>query len=80
MKHTRTNHGWVITGVNPLTELREVISSAMLWDVAVNKAATNQTHLNVKVQRYNPLEVTKQGIIKQQSLTFSDNHRLEISE
>lgn len=80
MKQTRTNHGWVITGVNPLSQLREVISSAMLWDIAVNKAATNHTHRDVKVQRYNPLEVTKQGIIKQQSLTFGDNHRLEISE
>lgn len=80
MKRIITNHGWVITGVNPLTELREVISSAMLWDVAVNKAATNKTHVSVKVQRYNPQEITKQGIIKQQSLTFSTNHRLDVSE
>lgn len=80
MKRTTTNHGWVITGVNPLTELREVISTEMLWDVAVSKATTNHTHINVQVIRYNPQEINNQGIIKQQSLTFGDNHRLEVSE
>lgn len=80
MKQAITNQGWVITGVNPLSQLREVISGAMLWDIAVNKAATNKSHLNVQVQRYNPQEITKQGVIKQQSLTFGDNHRLEVSE
>lgn len=80
MKQTRSNNGWVITGVNPLTELREVISTEMLWDVAVSKATTNHTHINVQVIRYNPQEINNQGIIKQQSLTFGDNHRLDVSE
>lgn len=61
-------HGWVVTGINPLTELREVISTEMLWDIAVNKAAANHTHHDVKVQRYNPQEITKQGIVMQQTL------------
>lgn len=80
MNKTKKNHGWVVTGVNPLTQLREVISTVMLWDVAVNKAATNHTHINLKVMRYNQLEVTQQGIIKQQSLTFGTNHILDVSE
>lgn len=79
-KRLTEKHGWVITGVNPLTELREVISVEMLWDIAVNKAATNHTHYDVKVQRYNPQEITKQSVIKQQSLTFNTNHRLDVSE
>lgn len=74
MKQTRTNNGWVITGVNPLTELREVISTEMLWDIAVNKAATNHTHRDVKVQRFNPQEITKQGIVIQQTLELGHKH------
>lgn len=80
MKRITTNHGWVITGVNPLTELREVISTEMLWDVAVSKATTNHTHINVQVIRYNPQEINKQGIVKQQSLTFGDNPRIVTTE
>ena len=80
MSKTTTNHGWVITGVNPLTELREVISSEMLYDVAVNKAATNHTHIDVKVQRYNPQEINRKGITMQQSIIFGEQHRLDISE
>lgn len=68
MKRTTTNHGWVITGVNPLSQLREVISTEMLWDIAINKAATNHTHRDVKVQRFNPQEINKQGIVIQQTL------------
>lgn len=68
MKRTTTNHGWVITGVNPLTELREVISTEMLWDVAVSKATTNHTHKNVQIVCYNPQDFNKQGVIKQQTL------------
>lgn len=68
MKQTTNNHGWVITGVNPLTELREVISTEMLWDVAVSRATTNHTHRDVKVQCFNPQEINKQGIIIQQTL------------
>ena len=79
-KHLTDKHGWVVTGINPLTELREVISIEMLWDVAVSKAATNKTHLDVQIMRYNPQIINKQGIIMQQSLPFADIHRLEISE
>lgn len=68
MKQTTNNPGWVITGINPLSQLREVISTEMLWDIAVNKAATNHTHRDVKVQRYIPQEINKQGIIIQQTL------------
>lgn len=68
MKQKRANNGWVITGVNPLSQLREVISTEMLWDIAVNKAATNHTHRDVKVQCYNPQEINKQGIVIQQTL------------
>lgn len=68
MKRTTTNHGWVIIGVNPLSQLREVISTEMLWDIAINKAATNHTHRDVKVQRFNPQEINKQGIVIQQTL------------
>lgn len=62
MSKTTNNHGWVITGVNPLSQLREVISSAMLWDIAVNKAATNHTHRDVKVQRLNPQEINNPNL------------------
>lgn len=68
MKRTTTNHGWVITGINPLTELREVISTEMLYDVAVKRAAINQTHRDVQVRRYKSRDINKQGIIKQQTL------------
>lgn len=68
MDQKRTNNGWVITGVNPLSQLREVISTVMLWDIAVNKAATNHTHRDVKVQRFNPQEINRQGIVIQQIL------------
>lgn len=67
-KRLTDKHGWVVTGINPLTELREVISTEMLWDIAVNKAAANHTHHDVKVQRYNPQEITTQGIVMQQIL------------
>ena len=80
MKQTTNNHGWVITGVNPLTELREVISNEMLWDVAVSRATTNHTHRDVKIMRYNPQEINKKGVIKQQSLSFGDSHRIETTE
>ena len=71
-KNLTDKHGWVVTGINPLTELREVISTEMLWDVAVSKAAINKTHLDVQIMRYNPQIITKQGIIIQQSLPFAD--------
>lgn len=61
-------HGWVVTGVNPLTELREVISNEMLWDIAVGRAAVNHTHRDVKVQRFDPQGINRQGIVIQQTL------------
>lgn len=68
MKQTTKNHGWVITGVNPLTELREVISTEMLYDVAVKRALINKTHRDVQVRRYESRDINKQCIIKQQTL------------
>lgn len=68
MNKASNNHVWLITGINPLSQLREVISTEMLWDIAVNKAATNHTHRDVKVQRFNPQEINRQGIVIQQTL------------